>query len=175
MYSQLRQLLISKWRCEFKQEAWKRDSPHEFELALFANLQSASFRSVIVATELVAILHFELKYASCRNNSYFLAVTEATVFRRKVNVFLLKAIRRQKVVDRDNISENQTKLQRQQRFIGVEWENVHRAQALFRFFKWVIWLQDMKATKSEAITFIGQWCIAVESDVLLSSATAAHN
>ena len=77
---------------------WKRDSPHEFELALFANLQSASFRFFIVATELVAILQFELKYASCRNDSYFLAVTEATVFRRKVNVFLLKAIRRQKVV-----------------------------------------------------------------------------
>ena len=77
---------------------WKRDSPHEFELALFANLQSARFRFFIVATELVAILQFELKYASCRNDSYFLAVTEATVFRRKVNVFLLKAIRRQKVV-----------------------------------------------------------------------------
>ena len=52
----------------------------------------------MVATELVAILHFELKYASCRNDSYFLAVTEATVFRRKVNVFLLKGMRRQQVV-----------------------------------------------------------------------------
>ena len=76
---------------------WKRDSPHEFELALFANSQLARFRSFIVTTKLVAILHFEL-YESRKNDSYFLAVTEATVFRRKVNVFLLKAIRRQKVV-----------------------------------------------------------------------------
>ena len=68
-----------------KLSLWKRDSPHEFELALFADSQSAHFRSFIVATELAAILHFELKYASCRNDSYYLAVTEATVFRRKVN------------------------------------------------------------------------------------------
>ena len=50
---------------------WKRDSSHEFELTLFANSQSARFRSFIVVTELVAILHFELKYASCKNDSYF--------------------------------------------------------------------------------------------------------
>ena len=152
---------------------WKRDSPHEFELALFANLQSARFRLFIVATELVAILHFELKYARCRNDSYFLAVTEATVFRRKVNVFLLKAIRRQKVVRHRQDFRKSNEIETAT-FIGVEWENVHRAQALFRFFKWVFWLQGIKATKSEAITFIGQWCIAVEKDVLLSSATAAH-
>ena len=152
---------------------WKRDSPNEFELALFANLQSARVRLFIVATELLAILHFELKYASCRNDSYFLAVTEATVFRRKVIYFLLKAIRRRKVVrQRQNFRKSN---EAQQRFIGVEWEIVHRAQALFRLFKWVIWLQEIKATKIEAITFIGQWCIAVENDVLLSSATAAHN
>ena len=63
-----------------KLSLWKGESPHEFELALFANSQSAHFRSFIVATELVAILHFELKHASCRNDSYYLAVTEATVF-----------------------------------------------------------------------------------------------
>ena len=68
----------------------KRDSPHEFELALFANLQSARFRSFIVATELVAIPHFELKYASCRSNSYFLVVIEATVFRRNIHTYIHK-------------------------------------------------------------------------------------
>ena len=110
----------------------KRDSPHEFELALFANSQSARFRSFIVATELVAILHFELKYASCKNDSYFLAVTEATVFHRKVNFFLLKAIRRLKVVrQRQNFRKSN---EAQQRFIGVKWEIVHKAQALFRLF-----------------------------------------
>ena len=36
----------------------KSDSPDEFELALFANSQSARFRSFIVAAELVAILHY---------------------------------------------------------------------------------------------------------------------
>ena len=51
-----------------KVSLWKRDSPHEFEIAIFANSQSARFRSFIVATELVAILHFELKYASCKND-----------------------------------------------------------------------------------------------------------
>ena len=152
---------------------WKRDSPHDIELTLLANSQSARFRSFIAATEVVAILHFEPKYASCRNDSYFVAVIEATVFRRKVNFFLLKATRRQILVpQRQHFRKsNET----QQRFIGVEWENVHRARALFHFFKWVIWLQEIKASKSETITFIGQWCIAVENDVLLSSATAAHN
>ena len=72
-----------------KLSLWKRESPHEFELALLANSQSARFRSFIVATELVAILTlpFKSKYASCKSDSCFVAVTEATVFRRKVNVF----------------------------------------------------------------------------------------
>ena len=72
-----------------KLSLWKRESPHEFELALLANSQSARFRSFIVATELVAILRlpFKSKYASCKSDSCFVAVTEATVFRRKVNVF----------------------------------------------------------------------------------------
>ena len=87
--------------------------------------QSARFRSFIVETKLVAILHFELEYASCKNNSYFLAVTDTRIFSRNVNFFLLKAIRRLKVVRKEA----------QQRFFSVEWEIVHRAQALFRFFK----------------------------------------
>ena len=68
---------------------WTRESPHEFELALFANWQSARFRSFIVATEQVAILRlpFKSKYASCKSDSCFIAVAEATVFRRKVSVF----------------------------------------------------------------------------------------
>ena len=72
-----------------KLSLWKRESPHEFELALLANSQSARFRSFIVATELVAILRLlcKSKYASCKSDSCFVAVTEATVFRRKVNVF----------------------------------------------------------------------------------------
>ena len=101
---------------------WKRNLPHEFELTLFANSQTARFRSFIVAAELVAILHFELKYASCRKDTYFVAVTEATVFRRKVKFFLLQAIRWQKVVQQRQHFRKSNKTQ--QRFSGVEWENV---------------------------------------------------
>ena len=90
---------------------WKRDSSHKFELTLFANSQSVRFRSFIVATELVAILHFELMYRSCKNYTYFLAVTEAWVFRKEVNFFLLKAIRRLKVVrQRQNFTTSYTGL-----------------------------------------------------------------
>ena len=79
---------------------WKRDSPHEFELALFANSQSARFRSFELRQNWLPkwILHFELKYASCKNESYLLAVIEVSVIRRKVNFFLYNAIRRLRVV-----------------------------------------------------------------------------
>ena len=63
-------------------------------------MQSARFRSFELRQHWLPkwILHFKLKYASCKNDSYLLAVTEVSVIRRKVNFFLYNAIRRLRVV-----------------------------------------------------------------------------
>ena len=119
---------------EFKQEvtSWKAGFATWIWTRAFRQFAVGTLSLVYSCDRTSCDTPLELKYASCKNDSYFLAVTEATVFHRKVNFFLLKAIRRLKVVrQRQNFRKSN---EAQQRFIGVKWEIVHKAQALFRLF-----------------------------------------